>query len=69
MIMSALSTSAAPVAPSPVASRNTSGGKPTSLAASTSIFVASGVTSLGLITIVLPAMSAGSASPTPRVSG
>ncbi len=69
MIMSAQSTSAAPVAPSPVASRNTSGGKPTSRAASTNMRVASGVTSLGLITTVFPAISAGRASPTPRVSG
>ncbi len=69
MIMSAQSTSAAPVAPSPVATRKTSCGKPTSRAASTSIVVASGVTSLGLMTTVLPAISAGSASPTPSVSG
>ena len=33
------------------------------------IIVASGVTSLGLMTTVLPAISAGSASPTPSVSG
>lgn len=69
MIMSARSTRAPPVAPSPVATWNTPGGKPTSSAPSAISCVASGVISLGLMITELPAMRAGSASPKPSVSG
>ena len=67
--MSTLSTSAAPVSPAPVATGKTSAGTPHSRSASPIISVASGVTSLGLSTTELPAISAGMQSPKLFVSG
>ena len=70
MTMSTWSTSAAPVSPRPVATSSTSSGTPASRTKpSTTILVVSGVTSDGFTTTVLPAMSAGTASPNPVVSG
>ena len=59
MIMSTLSTSAAPVAPAPVATWNTSAGSRRARAALADHQLASGVTSLGFSTTALPAISAG----------
>ncbi len=53
------STSAAPVAPSPVSTLSTPGGKPTSSASSPRRSALSGVCSAGFSTIVQPAASAG----------
>ena len=53
------STSAAPVAPSPVSTLSTPGGKPTSSASSPSRSAESGVCSAGLRIVVHPAASAG----------
>ena len=47
-------------APTPVITLKTPGGNPTSAASSASMSVVRGVSSLGLITIVLPAATAGS---------
>ena len=55
--------SAAPVEPSPVATVNTSAGRPHSLSISAISTELSGVTSLGLRITVLPAISAGMQSP------
>ncbi len=54
-----LSTSAAPVVPSPVSTLTTPGGKPASSASSPSRRALSGVCSAGLSTTVHPAASAG----------
>ena len=69
MIMSAWSTSAAPVSPRPVATRKASSVPPTARNASCISSEVSGVTSLGLSTTLLPATRAGSASPKLFVSG
>ncbi len=53
------STSAAPVAPSPVTTLTTPDGKPASSASSPSRSAVSGVCSAGLRTVVQPAASAG----------
>ena len=68
-IMSTLSTSAAPVAPAPVATWKTSAGAPHSRAASASMRLVNGVISLGFSTTELPAISAGMQSPKLFVSG
>ena len=69
MTMSTASTSAAPVAPSPVATWKTSSGSPHSRSASAISSDVSGVTSDGLRTTALPAASAGMQSPKEFVSG
>ena len=69
MIMSAWSTSAAPVSPRPVATRKASGVPPTARNPSSIRSEVRGVTSLGLSTTLLPATSAGSASPKLLLSG
>ena len=69
MIMSTASTSAAPVAPAPVATAKTPSGSPHSRSASAIRRLVSGVTSLGLRMTALPAASAGMASPNELVSG
>ena len=69
MIMSASSTSAAPVSPVPVATSRTSSGNPTSRSPSATSSDDSGVTSLGFITTEFPAISAGIASPKQFATG
>ena len=69
MIMSTSSTSAAPVAPRPVAICKTSSGSPHSRRPSASSRRVSGVISLGLRITALPAASAGMQSPKEFVSG
>jgi hypothetical protein len=69
MIMSASSTSAAPVAPRPVATCRTSAASPHSDSPSASSCDVSGVTSEGLRITLLPAISAGMASPNVVVIG
>ena len=69
MIMSASSTSAAPVSPPPVATSRTSSGSPHARMPSASSCEVSGVTSDGLSTTALPAASAGMQSPNEFVSG
>ena len=69
MIMSATSTSAAPVPPDPTATWRTSGGSPHSRIASAISSDVSGVTLDGLSTTALPAASAGMQSPKLLMSG
>ena len=69
MIMSTSSTSAAPVAPRPVAICRTCSGSPHSRRPSASSSDVSGVTSDGLRITLLPAASAGMQSPNELVSG
>ena len=69
MIMSTSSTTAAPVAPRPVAICSTSAGSPHWRRPSASRRLVSGVTSLGLRMTALPAASAGTQSPNELVSG
>ena len=69
MTKSAASISAAPASPRPVATRKTSSGQPAARIPSAIRSDVSGVTSLGLRTTVLPAISAGMQSPKLFVSG
>ena len=69
MIMSTSSTSAAPVAPRPVATWKTPSGIPHSRRPSASSSDVSGVISDGLRITLLPAASAGMQSPNEFVSG
>ena len=63
------STSAEPVSPPPLTTSSTSGPPMSRFQASTISPMPSGVTSEGLITTAAPACSAGSASPSDRISG
>ncbi len=69
MIMSTWSTSAAPVAPRPVATWKTPSGRPHSLSISAISSEVSGVISEGFSTTALPAASAGMQSPNELLSG